>query len=983
MATKNPKESNEFSFGRTFDQSIKTILIILILPVMVSILGPIYEYKAGFVTSKPNIQVARVVSLLTPVLCLLVVAGALFAIYATLIWLLRRHFFRENFASSVFMSLIAWAIAVVICLVTKTMPWTYFDIFIAFIYDTEVHSKVVSISEYALLVISYSFYSYVLMNMYKGWNGLTSSKQFRSQLEGEPDAPLSEGFAEISRIVKGDEILQKHVPIEALVARSTSSAISHATSVNPIWKDEARDLVRLAYSSYEFSKETDWHENAQCWLGRNRDTDKSIILFPIKGALTAEQVDKALCYSNELKSERGQKVEKVIVIVKNNIPKIIYQIYQDVVTFMSGREMLDKLVNWSDYKDEIFRRVEEETLPESIFHIKDVYVPSRYFSQNSSDPRMDIERYIIRWLSEPGQRQLALLGEYGHGKSTAALMLSYKLLKGLCETHGRIPILVELRGRNPRNQNPLQLFGDWSAQYGLSPQALMRLHYAGKLLIIFEGFDEMSLVGDAEMRLGQFVALWSFCHDNPKAKILITGRPNFFLDEREMEDALGMISPRADRPYCEAVRLAPFSVEQIDQSLAPYDESVRKQINELAQKYQHFLDLISRPSLLHIVAALWVKEHLFAHAENLSSARVLDLFVEHSYRRQGLKEAASPTFMALTEAERKYFMRGIAAYMIVHHQPNEISSVQLHKVIDQLIESIPDAVSAQASSISGEVKKPLRERIETADPSVALPEQIHTDVRTCGLLVASATEPRRFRFGHKSFLEYLFASVASEFVTDRSEIAVSILQACGGRIGDIIDHPVSVRFMAELIGIGKYSDMRAAEQKKQALKLMDAIVFNGIKRGYIGRSLFFLVGLYNEAISPLRNVSSTLHTVAYWAPVVVPGFALPIVPRIIPWFWVVAISDMMIFSYGSWFQTQRKSFYREGYHRRLGLWAFMCRKIGITERILHEVATPRLYFWIYKKQFDFCISYVHSALERGSYNGLQLEEIEGLRIPDF
>ena len=89
----------------------------------------------------------------------------------------------------------------------------------------------------------------------------------------------------------------------------------------------------------------------------------------------------------------------------------------------------------------------------------------------------------------------------------------------------------------------------------------MRLLIAGRLALVFEGFDEMALVGDAEIRLKHFRTLWQFAY--PRAKILVTGRPNFFLDEEEMKAALGISKPIGDRPYCEALRLAPFNPEQI------------------------------------------------------------------------------------------------------------------------------------------------------------------------------------------------------------------------------------------------------------------------------------------------------------------------------------------------------------------------------------------------------------------------------------
>ena len=47
------------------------------------------------------------------------------------------------------------------------------------------------------------------------------------------------------------------------------------------------------------------------------------------------------------------------------------------------------------------------------------------------------------------------------------------------------------------------------------------------------------------------------------AKVLFTGRPNFFLDDEELKRALGISEGVAVGPYCSALRIAPFEPDQI------------------------------------------------------------------------------------------------------------------------------------------------------------------------------------------------------------------------------------------------------------------------------------------------------------------------------------------------------------------------------------------------------------------------------------
>ena len=73
-----------------------------------------------------------------------------------------------------------------------------------------------------------------------------------------------------------------------------------------------------------------------------------------------------------------------------------------------------------------------------------MYVFSQLFI--SEDEKTDaVEVYLKTWLDEPSQRQIALLGEYGQGKSSATLMFTYHLMCESSQLPKRIPILIELR----------------------------------------------------------------------------------------------------------------------------------------------------------------------------------------------------------------------------------------------------------------------------------------------------------------------------------------------------------------------------------------------------------------------------------------------------------------------------------------------------------------------------------------------------------
>ena len=131
---------------------------------------------------------------------------------------------------------------------------------------------------------------------------------------------------------------------------------------------------------------------------------------------------------------------------------------------------------------------------------------------------------MLEWLEEESYRHIALLGDYGQGKSTLSLYFSLKLFEYFDNGEAsRIPILIELRGKSPRSLSPSELLATWAYKYRIDVGALTYLLIAGRLLLIFEGFDEMDLTGDTDARLEHFRTLWKFTY--PSSKILITGRP--------------------------------------------------------------------------------------------------------------------------------------------------------------------------------------------------------------------------------------------------------------------------------------------------------------------------------------------------------------------------------------------------------------------------------------------------------------------------
>lgn len=874
-------------------------------------------------------------------------------IYCFYVYLKRQQYTRERFAFAALTTLSSMTILVLTSIKSSFMPWNFGIELFNYITGKNIQAHQISWPDYCLLIIVYWMGVQAILSLHRNWDGLKSYDQYQREQRSLATGIITEGFGEIHRLARKEP---PPAPFTQLACRNHID-IEPATD-SLAWKDQARELLRLSSSSYVILP-TSWHDNAGYWVGKNMDYNSDIFLFPAQETVTDKDIHDFVDHTSKFTSSNNG-INEYIVAVHGSSKNRILKYNGNIIKVEGELTMLSKLVDFTDYKNNINQRVIIDNLPDSDFKLIDVYVPARFEHSNHRDETNDngtrnIEDFLKEWLDDVGGRQIALLGEYGQGKSTSTLMFTYHLLKE--SNTKRIPLLIELRGTSPRNLTPLQLLGAWASQYNLNPQALLRLHIAGKLILIFEGFDEMALVGDSEMRLNHFRTIWEFCY--PKAKILITGRPNFFLDEEEMKAALGIMRLATNKPHCEAIRLLPFSLNEIEKSLRNSKINVREQICGLVKINNRFKELVSRPSLLHIVSTLWETEKLYDKIEQLNSAFVMDLFVRHSYRRQGLKESASRDFMALNTAEREYFMSGIATYMAANFLPNQISTNQLNILIEVLLKCIPDSISTNTSLITGEIRAPLKERLEESEHGI---EHVKTDVRACGILVDDPSTPGTFKFGHKSFMEYLLASVVSEKIIDRnSSKANAIFKATEFKLEDVIYYPVSVEFLSEILIDGfNIRNMDGNNEKILAIKVLNSLLSDNITARFFEKIMIF-----EQAYSFIIKIKYSKITGAILS-VFTPAYLLfAIFSLFILFFKSFIISDLKIvdlnllnnFATFSIFIATIITFISfdvssKYFKRKMMLWLRLCTALNINCAVMHKIMLTCYIPWIKSESLE-------------------------------
>jgi len=598
-------------------------------------------------------------------------------------------------------------------------------------------------------------------------------------------------------------------------------------------------------------------------------------------------------FLNYLKQQSHELNEyEIIIITQQDSPRKRYSLKNKTLFIQQYSEiwLLDNLIDFDDYFIKLKKKVEQDSLPNSNLKLLDTYVPSKITDNNKQAIEQNLEEYLTQWITEAGQKQLALLGQYGQGKTTGALMFSYNLIlqreKQKEKNLLRIPIFLELRGKSPKTLQPIELLNLWGADYHINAQALMVLLKAGRLLLIFDGFDEMSDIFDHESRYNHFRSLWRFCY--PKAKILITGRPNFFA-AGETKTLLGLDRSESSQTYVQALHLQPFDLEQMAESLKNAPLQNRNEILELAKNDSKFKDIVARPSLLCIVNELWNKGVLKQYKHDINSALIIKLFTEHNYQRQIDKERESQEFNPpLTPIERSYFTTGIAVYMVKNGLQNQITLDEFKKIIQILYEVIPDTILNKKNALNDDIKEALKIRLRDRKDPLA---EIVTDIQSHSLFVTDHSRSDSLKFPHKSFLEYLFAEFIEQRLVnkDNAEMA-AIWKATKAEPIDLLETLEALEFTGELL----LNNPKIKELKEDKKKLL-SYLYNFIDRKSVIPNQFrmvFIMKFYSN--KNIKNTKKNENNITYnilLFIIIALLFLSYIIPSIVPFF----IGSIMVF----------------------------------------------------------------------------------------
>ncbi len=213
--------------------------------------------------------------------------------------------------------------------------------------------------------------------------------------------------------------------------------------------------------------------------------------------------------------------------------------YEGIVVYTFD-ELLDEQIDWQPY----FKWLEQEVKRK---HVDEWYVPlsgrvDEYDSigqKQGANRYPDIDQYIAQWLDSNEKAHISILGEFGTGKTWFCLHYAWTILQDYRQAkeqginRPRLPLVIPLR-KYVKALKVESVFADFffnEHNIRLTSDVFEQLNRMGKLLLIFDGFDEMADRVDRQKMVNNFWELAQVV--TPGAKAILTCRTEHFPNAKE------------------------------------------------------------------------------------------------------------------------------------------------------------------------------------------------------------------------------------------------------------------------------------------------------------------------------------------------------------------------------------------------------------------------------------------------------------------
>jgi WD40 repeat protein len=360
-------------------------------------------------------------------------------------------------------------------------------------------------------------------------------------------------------------------------------------------------------------------------------------------------------------------------------------------------ELIDQGANFKPYTDWLEKEVISMNINENYIPLsctKEEIDSITKLPKESNLKYDDIDKYVNAWQDSNQSKHISIIGEFGTGKTWFAFHYAwecwkrYRNEKKKGHKRPRLPLLITLRDYKAKHiDNVLAEFFYSKHKISLNKDVFNLLNKWGKILIIFDGFDEMANKNDSQIIANNFAELAKVVV--PSSKVILTSRIEYFPDGKFRNEVFSGQILSSILPYqqsellnFETLRLSLFTENQVRKLLFPYTDisTTDRIINN-----RHLLDLFKRPIMIDLLLANSSRTAL----PEIESLERLDLARVYLYATKNKMEREindKRTFTSL--ADKLYFMCEISWEMLSTDKsslnykdfPRKLGGLFTHKV---------------------------------------------------------------------------------------------------------------------------------------------------------------------------------------------------------------------------------------------------------------------------------------------------------------
>ncbi|MBC1218656.1 NACHT domain-containing protein [Nostoc sp. UCD121] len=368
---------------------------------------------------------------------------------------------------------------------------------------------------------------------------------------------------------------------------------------------------------YRFEKYEIWGDSYFEWIinvPTRRNRYDRILIRGIEGEVGLKDVAVLRSSVEQQRTDEGWLVtaRRIARAARNEVEKEENR-HLGCYTF---DELIDQDADFSDYLDwleaEIIRRqIDTKYVPLACTKEEiDPDTKQRIGISHYSDRDGWIDGYIDMWLDDPAKEHISILGEFGTGKTWFAFHYAWVALQRYRDAQKRgverprLPLVITLRdfAKAINVENVLAGFFFTQHNIRLTSEVFDQLNQMGKLLLIFDGFDEMAAKVDRQQMINNFWELAKVVV--PGAKVVLTCRTEHFPDAKEGRALLNAELQASTKqltgetPQFEVLELEKFNDEQIRLVLSHQTGTATV---EQVMGNPQLLDLARRPVMTELI----------------------------------------------------------------------------------------------------------------------------------------------------------------------------------------------------------------------------------------------------------------------------------------------------------------------------------------------------------------------------------------------